>query len=263
MNEIQEVQYFDFHKKEAQAERDAVQFVCGYSFSDCLRIHRIKPNITVLVEDRKGKTTRETIEAHKIYGAWKDYLKATGQVTGDTITIITESGKEKTEPVVIMPRILSINTHIEDMYNWLTINHTVRYKAIKTQADKDWLKTIIRMVVLRRIMENKYERHRDTGDGFIDQKVYERIYSIYSVYKAQEKFAETSYRGSYNGVSKAIQEYEQISDELKQELKQELAKEVAKEVVKELFPVIEQMTKLLVHNEKRQVYSDQGRRGSQ
>jgi hypothetical protein len=251
---MNELQYFDFHKKEAQAERDAVPFVCGYSFSDCLRINGIKPDIMVRVKDRKGDITIEKIEAYTVYGSWEKYLKETEQVTGKTTTKILKSGKEKTELEVVTPIILinNVETHIEKMYTWLTTQYTDRYKSITKDEDQDWLKTIIRVTVLRRIMKNKFYSQRDTGNGFMDITVYESIKWIFNVDEAKEEIAKLSHKGCYDGVSKAIQLNERINAELKEkEILQDIATSAAVEAVREILPsLIETLVKHLPLLEK-------------
>jgi len=172
--DITDAQYF--LEKEKEAENYAVPFVAGGNFSDCLRMYHFEAELEVDVNAGTKK-----IQAHRIYGLWETYLIAIGEVTGETITIKTKSGKSKEKPIAKQPDIFtgSAKDHMEKMYDWITTQYTDGYKAITTKKEQEWLKTVIRFAVLRRIMEYKYHKWLTTGKGFADTGVAMRVAEIY------------------------------------------------------------------------------------
>jgi hypothetical protein len=136
-------------EQEKRAEQAALPFVYGVNFTDCLRINGVA---TGLVVDGK------TVQAHRIYGAWQRFLRAEGLVTGD----------------------LSEAEHLtQRMFTWITTSYSATYQAIATEDERQWLQIILRFVVMRRIMENKYTKWVTSGSGFVDEAVARKIAEVY------------------------------------------------------------------------------------
>jgi hypothetical protein len=138
------IDYLDAIEKEKKAENNAVPFVYGNTFTDCLKTHHI---------DTEREINGNKIQAHTIYGLWEKYLIATGAVEeGQTVITTTKGGKKKALPVIKPPKMFTdeAEKHMQQMYNWLTTEYTDRYKSITTTEEQAWIKTIIRFTVLRR-----------------------------------------------------------------------------------------------------------------
>jgi hypothetical protein len=161
-----------FLEIEFKAENYAIPFVYGVNFSDCLRMNGIDTEIEV-----DGKK----IQAHRIYGLWETFLIGIGETTGQTIITKTPKGKEKEKPVVKQPtRFADVaDSLIKKMQTWITTDHTDVYKSLVQENETDWLETVIRFAVYRRIMENKYHKWMTTGKGFADPSVATRIAEVY------------------------------------------------------------------------------------
>lgn len=174
--DIIQAQYFlDVIEKEKKAENNATPFVHGTTFTDCLKTHHI---------DTERNINGNKIQAHTIYGLWDRYLIAVGEVEKEQKdTVTTKGGNKKTKPVIKPPMVFTdaADMHMQRMYNWLTTEYTERYKSITISEEQTWLKKIIRFVVLRRIMENKYEMWITTGKGFMDPEIGLRIAEIYRI----------------------------------------------------------------------------------
>src|SRR5947207_589391 len=65
------------------------------------------------------------------------------------------------------------------MFTWMTTSYSEIYQAIATDEERQWLMTVIRFVVMQRIMEKKYHQSITEGSGFIDEAVVRKIAEIY------------------------------------------------------------------------------------
>jgi hypothetical protein len=159
-------------EKEIEAENYAVPFVYGVNFSDCLRMNGIDTEIEV-----DGKK----IQAHRIYGLWETALIGIGETTGQTTITKTPKGKEKEKPVVKrFTRFTDVaDDLIKKIFAWITTDYTDPYKSIVQASEVEWLETVIRFVVYRRIMENKYYKWITKKRGFADSDVAAKIAEIY------------------------------------------------------------------------------------
>jgi hypothetical protein len=157
-----------FLEQEIKAENYAVPFVYGVTYSDCLRMNGIDTEI--IVDGKK-------IQAHRIYGAWNDFLLSIGEVTGEITTTTTKTGKVKEKPVATQStRFTGVaDTLIKKMVAWAM----EKYPMIATEHEKEWLETVIRFVAYRRIMENKYHRWITQQQGFADPTVATTIAEAY------------------------------------------------------------------------------------
>ena len=102
-------------ERERRAEQHALPFVYGVNFTDCLRINGIATER--LVDGR-------TIHAHRIYGAWKAYLRACGKLTREGVTTTTKTGRTREQPVVKEPVDLSEAEQLsQKMFTWMTTSY--------------------------------------------------------------------------------------------------------------------------------------------
>jgi hypothetical protein len=159
-------------EQERRAEQAALPYVYGVSFTDCLRIHGVATELLV---------GEKVIHAHRVYSAWNAFLRASGMVSGEVVTTTTRTGKVKEIPVVAQPTSLkgSAESLISRMLTWITTGYSEGYKAITTDEEKAWLRTVIRFVVTSRIMESKYGQWIKTGSGFADEAVAQRMAEVY------------------------------------------------------------------------------------
>jgi hypothetical protein len=185
-------------EQEKEAERLALPFVSGVSFIDCLRANGIETEIEV---------DEQKIEAHRIYGAWTSFLIATGEVTGEVV-----GTKSRQKPVVKRPSVLTTEADqlIKKMVTWITTSYSKRYRPLSTGKEAQWLSTIIRFVVMSRIMENKYHQWITTGQGFVDPSVGSRVAEIYRLRYEMPQVARIIY--------KTLQHYEGLAEQERKQL---------------------------------------------
>ncbi len=159
-------------EQERRAEQAALPYVYGVSFTDCLRVNGIPPELSV---------EEKVIHAHRIYAAWNAFLRAEGKVSEKRVTRTTKKGKVKEVPVVEEPTSLFDEAEglMEKMFTWVTTSYGETYKQIKQDEEEAWLKTVIRFVVTSRLMENKYHQWVTAGKGFADEAVAHRMAEIY------------------------------------------------------------------------------------
>lgn len=157
-----------FLEMEIKAENYAVPFVYGVNYSDCLRMNSIDTEI--IVDGKK-------IQAHRIYGAWNDFLISIGEVTEQIIITTTKTGKVKEKPEPKQPtRFTDVaDSLIKRMVAWAM----EKYPSIGTKQEQEWLETVIRFAVYRRIMESKYDRWIKKKQGFADPTVAAKIAEVY------------------------------------------------------------------------------------
>jgi hypothetical protein len=158
-------------EQERRAEQKALPFVSGVSFTDCLRVNGIATELLV---------DGNLVLAHRISGAWPRFLRAEGEVTGEQVTTTTKKGKQSQKPVVKEPMDLSeAESLAKRMFTWMTTSYSETYQAIATDEERQWLTTVIRFVVMQRIMEKKYHQSIPEGSGFIDEAVVRKVAEIY------------------------------------------------------------------------------------
>lgn len=122
---------------EKYAERRALAFLRGANFTHCLRINNIPPSIEI--ESQKGD--KITIRGSDIYDkrVWQKFLK-------------------QTSPNVDLCQLTDVVDVLVKQYRtWLLTEHTERYRAIGDENDLAWFEQVAGLVVVRQIMEKKYE----------------------------------------------------------------------------------------------------------
>jgi flagellar motor switch/type III secretory pathway protein FliN len=163
-------------EEEIQEENYAISFTHGVTGIDCLRIYGQETEIKIIKQDDDGNIIKEvTIYAAKVNAAWNKYLIASGEV----LSIKDKNGK----PIAKQPTRLArtVEGHMKRFFTWITTEYTAQYKLIAEKDEIEWLETVIRFVVYRKIMETKYiirllkgKRH-----GFADPSIGDRLEKIY------------------------------------------------------------------------------------
>jgi hypothetical protein len=128
---------------EKHAERRALAYLRGANFTHCLRINDIAPSIDIV--DAKGN--KITIRGSDIFDerTWKKFLSSTNQ----------ESDLCRLTDVV--------DGLVRQYRTWLLTEHTKRYQSISSESDLAWFEKVAGMVVVRRILEKKYEVYHCQG----------------------------------------------------------------------------------------------------
>lgn len=122
---------------EKHAEHRSLSVLRGANFTHCLRINDIATSIEVT--DSKGNIL--TIRGSDIYDkrTWQKFLKLTS-------------------PAVDLCQLTDVVDVLVKQYRtWLLTEHTERYRAIKDEKDLTWFEQVAGLVVVRQIMEKKYE----------------------------------------------------------------------------------------------------------
>ncbi|GHO48601.1 hypothetical protein [Ktedonospora formicarum] len=137
---------------EQYAERQALGAVRGATFTQCLLLHRLTPDLEVV--DPRGST-------HIIHGknlsderAWQKFLASLTQPL--PLLSLTQSA----EPLVKLYR------------TWLLTTYTQRYRWLTTSAQLQWFEQVTALVVVRKIMEAKHTAFTyEHVDAFADRWV--------------------------------------------------------------------------------------------
>jgi hypothetical protein len=124
---------------ERHLERIALRLCESGSLEQCLQNYRIASTIQVV--DPKGKQV--TLQAKDIVnvGTWKKFLKSQGRER--KVMLLSTEGLEL----------------IEQYQEWLLHHYTDRYRRIATKAQRTWLEQVVTLVVVRHIMEYKYQQY--------------------------------------------------------------------------------------------------------
>src|SRR6266436_6569868 len=138
--------------EEKRAEQWALTVLRGTTFSDCLKLNGLAPTLEVLMPGEKTITIRGS----DIYDSrtWSKFLANINQK--ECIYQLTDAGE-----------------HVAEQYQvWLLNEHTVRYRALSTEADLAWFERVVTLAVTRHIMEQKYEAYTTKGlETFADPRV--------------------------------------------------------------------------------------------
>lgn len=144
---------------EKYAERRALAFLRGANFTHCLKLNNIAPSIDIV--DAKGNTI--TISGSDLFDArtWKKFLASTEQESD--LCILTDI----------------VDGLVKQYRIWLLTAHTERYRSISSESDLAWFEQVAGLVVVRRILEKKYEvYHCQLREVFADPWVAHEMNSI-------------------------------------------------------------------------------------
>jgi hypothetical protein len=141
---------------EHHAERAALSIGRGANFTQCLTINGLAPSITVMTPTNQPFTLhgRDVFDER----TWRKFLS-----TQDHLS----------EPY-------HLTTHVDPLVkgyrSWLLTSYTSRYQALSTQTELDWFEQVTLLVIVRKIMEDKYMRLvRQQSDAFADPWVAEEM----------------------------------------------------------------------------------------
>ena len=141
---------------EQYAERAALSVVRGANFTECLTINGLAPSIMVMTP-----TSRQvTIHGHDLFNGqtWKKFLSTQEQAW--ELSRLTETA----DPLV------------KGYRTWLLTSYTSRYQALSTATELFWFEQVTLLVIIRRIMEDKYTRFvHEQRDAFADPWVAEEM----------------------------------------------------------------------------------------
>ena len=78
---------------------------------------------------------------------------------------------------------------------WLLTCYTQRYQAISTQTEREWFEQVTQLVVVRKIMERKYEAFLyEQRESFADLWVAEEMTMLMRIHMMTNEIASTLYR---------------------------------------------------------------------
>jgi hypothetical protein len=141
---------------EQYAERMALSVMRGANFTQCLKINGLAPSIIVTTP----KSQRLTLHGHDLSNerTWKKFLLTQDQS-------------------VDRCHLVGVVEQLPLRYRaWLLTCYTQRYQAISTQVERDWFEQVTLFVVIRKIMERKYEAFLyEQRESFADLWVAEEI----------------------------------------------------------------------------------------
>jgi hypothetical protein len=126
----------------------------GVSFVDCVRANlgADRTSITVIrVGPRKG-SEQLCVRAEDIYKAWLAFLAS--------------DDARRTRLSQLTAFVGEFEALASEFMAWLTTEHTPRYRAVTSFTDRQWLESVARLALARRIMENKYYADGGFVDGF-------------------------------------------------------------------------------------------------
>ena len=137
---------------EQHLEREALKACRSTTFVQCLKDYDIAPIITVTVSEKEDSLS---IRASDIAALKKRIFEQQVDLDLYEYPLSTEL------------------THIVDLYEHFLLNeHTPRYRLLVSVTQRRWLKHVVTLVVIRSIMEQKYERStQEGGRPFADEWV--------------------------------------------------------------------------------------------
>lgn len=160
---------------EQYAERMALSVMRGANFTQCLKINGLAPSIIVTTP----KSQRLTLHGHDLSNerTWKKFLLTQGQS-------------------VDLCHLVGVVEQLALRYRaWLLTCYTQRYQAISTQAERDWFEQVTLFVVIRKIMERKYEAFLyEQRESFADPWVAEEMTVLMRIHMMTNEIASTLYR---------------------------------------------------------------------
>jgi hypothetical protein len=141
---------------EQHAERAALSIVRGANFTHCLTINGLAPSITVMTPTNHPLT----IHGRDLFDerTWQKFLR--------------------TQDQLVKPYRLSehVDPLVKGYRSWLLTSYTSRYQALSTQMELGWFEQVTLLVIVRKIMEDKYARLiRQQRDAFTDPWVAEEM----------------------------------------------------------------------------------------
>jgi hypothetical protein len=160
---------------EQYAERVALLVVRGANFTQCLKINELAPSITIVTP----KSQHLTLYGRDLSNerTWKKFLLTQGQ-SADLCHLVG---------VVVQ---LALRYR-----GWLLTCYTQRYQAISTQTEQDWFEQVTQLVVVRKIMERKYEAFvYEQCESFADPWVAEEMTVLMRINMMTNEVANTLYR---------------------------------------------------------------------
>jgi len=122
--------------QERYLERQALSVCRSATFLDCLRAREVPPTLTI----KTPRGTVMTVSASQIYGSRAKFF-AHLDLGGDLQCVLTRRGEE----------FVALYTH------WLLHEYTERYRALSTPGHQGWLVQVVTLVVIRFLMEQKYD----------------------------------------------------------------------------------------------------------
>ena len=141
---------------EQHAERATLSIVRGANFTQCLTINGLAPSITVMTPTNQPFTLhgRDVFDER----TWQKFLRTQEQLAEPRRLI------EHVEPLV------------KGYRAWLLTRYTTRYQALSTDKELAWFEQVTLLVIVRKIMEDKYTRLvRQQSDAFADPWVAEEM----------------------------------------------------------------------------------------
>ena len=141
---------------EQYAERAALSVVHGANFTQCLTINGLTPSMTVMTP-----TSRQfTIHGRDLFDdrTWKKFLSSQ-DLAGEQC------------------RLTGVVDPLAKGYrSWLLTSYTPRYQALSTQTELAWFEQVTLLVIVRKIMEDKYATFvREQREAFADPWVAEEM----------------------------------------------------------------------------------------
>jgi hypothetical protein len=160
---------------EQYAERMALSVIYGANFTQCLKIDGMAPSITIVTP--KGQYL--TLHGRDLSNerTWKKFLLTQSQ----SVDLCQLVGV--VEPLARRYRV------------WLQTCYAQRYQAISTQAEREWFEQVTQLVVVRKIMERKYEAFLyEQRESFADPWVAEEMQVLMRINMMTNEIASTLYR---------------------------------------------------------------------
>jgi hypothetical protein len=127
--------------KERHAERKALEICRSATFSQCLKDYGVTPTTTV----KSSKGISIIVRGIDIYAIRKRLFELV-------------DFEDSEYPLS------SLGEHVVDACeHWLLHEYTGRYRLLVSPAQRQWLRSVLILVVVRYIMERKYERYSKEG----------------------------------------------------------------------------------------------------
>jgi hypothetical protein len=160
---------------EQYAERMALSVMRGANFTQCLKINGLASSITVMTP----KSQRLTLHGHDLSNerTWKKFLLTQGQ---------------SVDLCHLVGMVEQLALHYR---TWLLTCYTQRYQAISNPMERDWFEQVTQLVVVRKIMERKYEAFLyEQRESFADLWVAEEMTMLMRINMMTNEIASTLYR---------------------------------------------------------------------
>jgi hypothetical protein len=160
---------------EQYAERMALSVISRANFTQCLKSNGMAPSITIVTP--KGQ--HFTLHGRDLSNerTWKKFL-------------LTQS-----QPVDLCHLIGVVDQFTVRYRSWLLAFYTQRYQAISTQTEREWFEQVTQLVVVRKIMERKYEAFvYEQCETFADPWVAEEMMVLMRLNLMTTEIASTLYR---------------------------------------------------------------------